>query len=174
MTANLRAQPDAWQPWKTKRLLAMNINSVVIAANLGHLKAFRVEETPNRGQKLQLIEDIEFPEAHGRFTDKVTDLAGRFPVSGGAYPGTQMSIAETLAVDLEAEKRLAKLVSEEIEKYTADAPSWYFAATSEIQNAILENLKRPTRDKLQRSVACDLTKAPVSNVQEHFQSAPMR
>jgi hypothetical protein len=150
----------------------MNINSVVIATNLGHLKAFRVEQTPNRGQKLRLIEDIEFPEAHGRFQDKVTDLAGRFPVSSGAHPGVQMAHAETLAVDIEAEKRLVKLVSEEIEKNTAEAPSWYLAANSEIQNAILEQLQRPTRERLVRTVACDLTKTPAAEVQEHFGTPP--
>jgi len=152
----------------------MNIHSVVIAANLGHLKAFQVEETPNRGQKLQLIEDIEFPEAHGRFQDKVTDLAGRFPVSNGAHPGVQMSHAETLTVDIEAERRLVKLVSEEIEKYTVDAHSWYFAAASEIQHAILDHLKRPTREKLLRTVACDLTKTPAAEIQQHFQTLPAR
>jgi hypothetical protein len=146
----------------------MNMNSIVIAANLGHLKAYRVEETPNRGQKLQLIEDIEFPEAHGRFIDKVTDLAGRFPVSSGAHPGVQMAHAETLTVDLEVERRLVRLVCEQIESHTADATSWYFAANNEIQRAVLDNLKRPTREKLVRAVACDLTKAPAAEVQDHF------
>ena len=77
------------------------MSTVVIAANLGHLKAFRVEETPTRGRRLELIDEMEFPEAHGRFLDKITDMAGRFPVSEGAGQGSAMSTGEALTAELE-------------------------------------------------------------------------
>src|SRR5436305_9975488 len=70
--------------------------SLVIAADRGSLKAYQVNETPTRGPSLKLIQAFDITDAHGKLIDKVTDLAGRFPVteSAGAHRGAA-SIAES-------------------------------------------------------------------------------
>jgi hypothetical protein len=62
----------------------MTPSSLVIVTDRGSLKAYRVNETPTRGPSLQLVQAFNMTDAHGRFIDKVSDLAGRFPVTEGA------------------------------------------------------------------------------------------
>ena len=146
------------------------MSTVVIAANLGHLKAFRVEETPTRGRRLELIEDIAFPEAHGRFQDKVTDVAGRFSGSSGPGQGPGMARGEAMNAELETERRLVKLVAEQITAIlNAERPEfWYLAATQEVHQAILNALPTELRERVVRHVYADLTKARVADVLAHF------
>ena len=63
---------------------AMTPSSLIIVTDRGSLKAYRVNETPTRGPSLQLVQAFNITDAHGRLVDKVSDLAGRFPVSDGA------------------------------------------------------------------------------------------
>ena len=149
------------------------MSTLVIAANLGHLKAFRMVETPTRGRKLELIDDMGFPEAHGRFADKVTDMAGRFPVSEGAGPGAAMARGEALSAELESQRRLIKLVAGRIAKILDDERPefWHFAATPEIHQAVLGELPLDIRERVVRHVHADLTKSPAPEVLSHFASA---
>lgn len=146
------------------------MSTVVIAANLGHLKAFRVVETPTRGRKLELIDEMDFPEAHGRFADKVTDMAGRFPVGGCAGPGNAMARGEALSAELETQRRLIKLVATEIKVILeSERPEfWHFAANPEIHQAILDEITPELRERVVRHVQADLTKSPTSEVLAHF------
>ncbi|MEI8233549.1 MAG: host attachment protein [Verrucomicrobiota bacterium] len=150
------------------------MSTVVIAANLGHLKAFRVVETPARGRKLELIDEVAFPEAHGYFQDKVTDMAGRFSASTGPGPGQGMAHGEALSAELEIERRLVKLVAERIAVLlNAERPEyWYLAATQEVHQAIFNALPAELRERVVRHVFADLTKARLSDVLAHF--APAR
>ena len=150
------------------------MNTVVVAANLGHLKAFRVAETPTRGRKLDLIEEMEFPEAHGHFVDKVTDMAGRFPESGGpGHQSTGMSTGEALRTELEMQRRLVKLVAERIATVlqTERPEYWHFAANPEVHQAILGELPAELRERVVRHVHADLTKTPAPEVLAHFTPA---
>ncbi|MCX6967361.1 MAG: host attachment protein [Verrucomicrobia bacterium] len=149
------------------------MSTVIVAANLGHLKAFRVAETPTRGRKLELVNETEFPEAHGRFLDKVTDMAGRFPVTEGPGPGTAMSTGEALSAELEIHKRLIQLVAERITTIlNSERPEyWHFAANAEVHQAILNALAPELRERVVRHVHADLTKAPPSEVLAHFMPA---
>ena len=150
------------------------MSTVIIAVNLGHLKAYRVAETPTRGRKLELLEEMEFTEAHGHFADKVTDMAGRFPVSEGAGPGLGgMARGEALSAELETERRLVKLVARQIEALlkTERPEYWHFAAAAEIHQAILDALEPALRERAVRHVHADLTKTPPPEVLAHFASA---
>lgn len=144
---------------------------MIVAANLGFVKAYRVVETPTRGRKLELVEGIDFPEAHGHYADKVTDMAGRFPVSEAAGGAAPMATGETLRAELEAQRRLTRLVAGQIETILErERPEWWnFAATSEIQQAILHQMAPELRARLVRTVSADLTKAPAEEVLEHFE-----
>jgi len=152
----------------------MKMNTIIVVANLGLLRAYRVAETPTRGRKLDLVEAVAFPEAHGRYADKVTDMAGRFPVSERSGHASAMSTAESLRVGLETERRLEKLAAEQIETVLErEQPEWWnFAASSEIQKAILNQVAPELRERLVRTVPADLTKAPPAEVLEHFMPPP--
>src|SRR5436853_7673163 len=90
--------------------------SLVIAADRGGLKAYQVNETPTRGPSLKLVQAFDITDAHGKLIDKVTDLAGRFPVteSAGAHRGAA-SIAET-KLETETDRRINKELADQISK----------------------------------------------------------
>src|SRR5205809_7815951 len=94
--------------------------SLVIAADRGSLKAYQVNETPTRGPSLKLVQAFDITDAHGKLIDKVTDLAGRFPVteSAGAHRGAA-SIAES-KVEAEADRRIHKDLAEQVGKSVND------------------------------------------------------
>ena len=150
------------------------MSTLIVAANLGHLKVYRAVDTPTRGRKLDLVEEMEFPEAHGHFIDKVTDMAGRFPVSEAAGVSSGMSRGEALSAELETERRLVKLVAQRIAAVLeSERPEyWHFAATQEVHQAILNELPTELRERAVRHVYADLTKVPPPEVLAHF--APMR
>lgn len=45
--------------------------SLIIVTDRGTLKAYKVDEAPNRGPSLQLVQAIDFTDAHGRYQDKL-------------------------------------------------------------------------------------------------------
>src|SRR4029078_2386538 len=85
----------------------MTPSSLIIVTDRGGLKANRVNETPTRGPSLQLVQAFNNTDAHGRLVDKVSDLAGRFPVINGSGnhhgPG---SIAERTHLATEMDRRI--------------------------------------------------------------------
>src|SRR5919198_1994973 len=93
----------------------MTPSSLVIVTDRGSLKAYRVSETPTRGPSLQLVQAFDVTDAHGRFIDKVSDLAGRFPVTegAGAHRGPA-SIAERTQLATETDRRVPKKFADEI------------------------------------------------------------
>ena len=84
-----------------------------------------------------------------------------------------MSIDERLPMEREEERRLARDISDAIETFLQFRPeaTWDFAAGPETQNAVLDGLKRKTRDRLNRTVAKNLVKQPLEEVRALFASS---
>src|SRR5437588_6368752 len=99
----------------------MTPTSLVIVTDRGSLKAYRVTETPTRGPSLQLVQAFNITDAHGRLIDKVTDSAGRFPVTeaAGAHRGAA-SIAES-KLETETDRRIYKQLADQIVKITSES-----------------------------------------------------
>ena len=148
--------------------------SLVIVADRGSLKAYRVTETPNRGPSLQLVRAFDLTDAHGRYQDKLTDMAGRFSVGdGGANGGRQMSsISERQDLETETDRRIFKQLADNIGEVVKEQGSegWSFAAPSEIQPAIVELLPREVRDRIVEHVRADLVNLPVAQLAGRFRS----
>jgi hypothetical protein len=94
----------------------MTPSSLVIVADRGSLKAYRVDETPTRGPSLQLVQAFDMTDAHGKLVDKVTDQAGRFPVSDSAGIHHGASIAERTQMETETDRRIYKQLADQITK----------------------------------------------------------
>src|SRR5881392_1043479 len=95
--------------------------SLVIVADRGSLKDYQVNETPTRGPSLKLVQAFDITDAHGKLIDKVTDLAGRFPVteSAGAHRGAA-SIAES-KLETETDRLTNKELADQITKIVNDS-----------------------------------------------------
>jgi hypothetical protein len=151
----------------------MTASSLIIVTDRGSLKAYRVNETPTRGPSLQLVQAFDITDAHGRLVDKVSDLAGRFPVtaSAGAHHGAA-SIAERTQLVTETDRRIQKELADQIVKIVSSngKEGWSFAAPSEIHAAIVNLLPPAVRDRIVEHVKSDLVKTEPSKLPAHFRS----
>lgn len=146
--------------------------SIVITADRGSLKAYQVNETPTRGPSLKLIQAFAITDAHGRLIDKVTDQAGRFPVTETAGPHRgQASIAES-KLENETERRINKELADQITKVIngSGKEGWAFAAPSKIHSAIVDLLPDRVRNRIIEHVKSDLVKVEPAKLPNHFRS----
>ena len=154
----------------------MTPTSLVIVADRGNLKAYRVDETPTRGASLQLVQAFELTDAHGRYQDKLTDQAGRFPVGdGGGQAGSgrhQNAIAERQGLETENDRRLHKQLADHVEEIIrAQAPEgWSFAAPASINSTVVDLLTSDIRDRIVENVKSDLVNIEPAKLPSHFQS----
>ncbi len=150
----------------------MTPTSLVIVADRGSLRAYQVAETPTRGPSLHLVQAFNITDAHGKLTDKITDFAGRFPVteSAGAHHH-QASIAES-KLENETDRRILKQLADQIAKIVRGDPGqgWSFAAPSEIHSAIVDLLPSPVRNRIVEHVKSDLVKVESARLSSHFRS----
>ena len=146
--------------------------SLVIVADRGRLKAYQVNETPTRGPSLKLVQAFDITDAHGKLIDKVTDLAGRFPVteSAGAHRGAA-SIAES-KLETETDRRINKELADQISKIVngSGKQGWAFAAASKIHSAIVDLLPDRVRNRIVEHVKSDLVKVEPAKLPTHFRS----
>jgi hypothetical protein len=150
--------------------------SLIIVADRGTVKAFKVDETPTRGPSLQLAQAFNLTDAHGRYNDKLTDQAGRFPVGDGggqAGSGRHMNaIAERQGLETENERRLHKQLADHVtEIVQAQGPEgWSFAAPASINSAVVDLLTSDIRDRIVENVKSDLVNIEPAKLPTHFES----
>lgn len=149
----------------------MTPTSLIIVADRGGLKAYRVDDTPNRGPSLQLVQALKITGSHLTTDEQVTDQPGKFPVSNGsAWHAT--SVAERTGLELENEKRncrqLADLITEVVEKEKGEG--WSFAAPASIHSAVTEMLPKSVRNRVVEHVKSDLVKIEPAKLVSHFRS----
>ncbi len=146
----------------------MPINTLLIVADRGGLKAFRVEERPNQKHGLHQIDSDYEQDAHGRFTDKVTDRAGRFKGSGlGQSQGGSSDHSKT---DMENDRRAVKHIAERInELVDKEKPEgWRLAVPAQIDKLLTDHLKPEVRQHLTETVHADLLRAEAADILGHF------
>ena len=147
-------------------------SSLIIVTDRGSLKAYRVDETPTRGPSLQLVQAFNITDAHGKLVDKVSDLAGRFPVSDGAGGRHANSIAERTQLETETDRRIYKQLADQIAKIVESdgVEGWSFAAPASIHAAIVDLLPASVRNRIVEHVKSDLVKTELSKLPAHFRS----
>lgn len=153
----------------------------IITVDHGHLRIYAERHPPGQqSPALEQVEAMDFPAGKNSYTDRETDVAGRFPgskknVAGPGNPSGQpgrtgMSIDERLPMQREEERRRVKDLAAEVEAFLVGRPeaSWDFAAGPALHNAVLELLSRSVRERLRRSVSKDLVNQRVDEVRAHF------
>lgn len=141
---------------------------IICVVDLGHFKAYRISDTPT-GPKITLIESSDYVDAHGKLSEKVTDRAGRFGLGGGKE-GSAKGYGEPHNIELEGEKRLLKLIADDISAVLGREQygEWYFAAPGEINGRIIDNLAPGITSRIGKNVASDLTKIKKAELLSYF------
>ncbi len=156
----------------------------IVTLDRGHLRIYAETTAPDQTPRLEIVEAMDFPEGKHAYTDRNTDMAGRFQSSkhpaaasgapGGNQPGrTGMSIDERLPMKREEERRGVALLASELEQFLQRRPdaSWDFAATPALYNPVVAELSEDTRRRLKRSLSKDLVNQNSEEVRAHFASA---
>ena len=133
----------------------MVTTSLVIVADRGSLRAYRVQETPTRGPHLELIQALEVTDvmnaASARHTTPMTD-----------WP----------QLEAEMDRRICRELASEIAKIVARNPGegWSFAAPESIYAKIVEQLPPEIQERIVEHVESDLVKLPAEALPSHFRS----
>ena len=149
-------------------------NTLVVVTDLGCLKAFKLETNghPDYPPRLELLEQFENAQAHGKLSDRVSDLAGRFPRStGNSNVAKGMSDGERHNIELELRKRLVRQLAQRLNVLggNKDVERCLLAASREINHQLVEALEPDVRAKIQKNVSADLTKLERTEILKHFQ-----
>ena len=149
-------------------------NKLVVVTDLGSFKAYKLEVNGlHKTPRLELIEEFNLVEAHGKMSDRLSDLAGRFPVTdgAGAHRGAT-SIAERTQLATEMERRIHKELADQIGKIVSQngKEGWSFAAPAEIHAAIVNLLPPAARGRIVEHVKSDLVKVETARLINHFRS----
>lgn len=151
----------------------MTPSSLIVVADRGGLKAYKVNETPTRGPSLQMVQAFNTTDAHGRLIDKLTDAAGRFPVteSAGAHRG-QASVAERTQLEGEFDRRIYRQLADEVTRLvrTENSEGWSFAAPAEMHAQIVDLLPNEVRDRIVEHVKSNLVRTETAQLHQHFRS----
>jgi hypothetical protein len=144
---------------------------LLMVADLGLLKAFRMEQYETGSPRLVPIEQLSLEPAHLHLTDRITDSAGRRATHPGSRGGGTMADRHNL--ELEVRRRLVKQIARKIEEIVGGegADGWWLAANKEILRPILEALPQSLRARAETQVPRDLTKLEPKEILNHFLAA---
>jgi hypothetical protein len=150
----------------------------IVTLDHGHLRIYAEQMPPGQSTpRLEQIEAMDFPLGKQSYTDRDTDMAGRFGSSKQPGPGPGlptgrqgMSIDERLPMEREETRRRAKELAAEIDSFFQKRPeaTWDFAAGPELNGTVLELISPAVRQRVRRSVAKDLVNQRLDEVRAHF------
>jgi hypothetical protein len=147
----------------------VGMNKIVVIADLGHFKAYKLSKTDQGTGRLDIIESFDFSEARAKFSDKYSDQSGNF---GGAVgkSAAATGFGETHGIAIEKEKRLVKNIAQFINKIIRadNCAGWYMAAVKTINNQVVAFLDNEVKAKLKKNISADLTKSPKSEIIKRF------
>jgi len=148
------------------------MDRIVILADLGRLVAYRILTDPEgmASPRAELISQIDSLDAHTKTSEKVSDSAGRFRRAGKADNGTLAGYGERHNMETENRKRLLRTAAGEISSLLTreGRPPWHLAASSSINNALLESIPSEIRALLGKNLKADLTNLSKSEVISRF------
>jgi hypothetical protein len=133
--------------------------TLLIVADLGLLKAYKVTATPRGALHLDLRESVVLDEAHRRVVDRVTDLAGRHVAPTQKSWGAPVDDLHRLK--LETKRRLLRKIAGHIERLALAHPDCrlWLAADREINHLLTSALRKTLRARIQINLKLDLVHA---------------
>lgn len=145
----------------------MSMNLILVVADLGRVKAFRLrkdEDDPNASPAFEDLLDDDLENQHSRVSDRVTDQAGRFP-SGPSG----MAIGERHSEEENARQNQLQAIADTINQLAArEDGKIYLAAPQTTIQHLLDELDNGVRGRVEKELALDLVKAPKLDLLKRF------
>lgn len=148
----------------------MKNTHIIIVADSGSLKAYRISETSTvHKRKAEVIKQVRYEAAHKKLSDTLSDRAGRFRGSGDARSNAKSS-GEAHNLKTELKKKVVKHLAHDIEGVIGNSPAefYYVSMPKTIHNAVLDELRTSTRKRITKDISADLIKEPLDKVRIRF------
>ena len=144
---------------------------VIVTADLGHFKAYRVTEEEGESPRVELIRSYDLPEARQRSSEKLSDSAGRFKRAGRPTEGGRAGYGERHNMQSEAQRRIIRQTAQSINMtvQAEDCGKWYLASSKSINKGIVEALDPAVRSRLRLNLRNNLTGIKKSEILGYFE-----
>jgi len=145
---------------------------ILIIADLGHSKVFRLDETSGNGQRrVKLLHEHSSPVTH-HLSEEVTGQFGQFRRGSGPGAAHNQSDGQEHNLSLERRRRSLKDLASNISNWIREEQpeSWFLAAPREINSTLREMLDKAVHEKLEKNVSLNLTRLNQSQVLSHFRA----
>ena len=148
------------------------MQKVVITADLGHFRAYRITEDSleRRSPQIELIEAFDTILGKQKMNERYTDSPGTFKKGGGINgPG---GFGERHGIEAEKEKRLVQMAADNIMLLLEreNLPIWHLCASTSINNSLLNCLSLHVKKGLNSIVKADLTRVTKQEILSRFTS----
>jgi hypothetical protein len=148
----------------------MKHSQVIIVANAGSLKAYRITESSVAHRRpAEMIRKIEYEPAHKKLSEMVTDRQGRFRGSGDANSPSRSS-GEQHKLFEEMKKKSVRQLAHDIEgiiKHSL-AEKIHIALPKLISADVVSKLSKSSKDRIGKNVTADIVKEPVADLRSRF------
>jgi len=146
------------------------MDSMIIVADLGRFKAYRItqdELQPDSSPAFEDLADVNLENLHSKVSERVTDKAGRFSYGAGS-----ISVGERHNEEKEAEEQQLQSIAGNIDQVAGKGnQSIYLAAPQTIIRHLINALEPQVRNRIRRNLALNLVKAPKLELLERFELA---
>jgi hypothetical protein len=133
----------------------MIASSLIVIADRGGLKAYRVRETPTRGPSLKLVQGFDIPNVNDLSRTNHTTAVTDWP---------QLEIEESRRICKQLAGEITKIVKRHCEE------GWAFAAPTSIHKTIVDLLPPEIREWIVEHVSADLVRIEPAKLPSHFGS----
>src|SRR3954452_3798164 len=150
-------------------------NTLLVVTDLGSFICYHMkQEATERAPRLELLESFNTVDVHRRYANTLTARTGR-SASGNLNKQSSgnNSDGESHNMELEKRRRALKEIASEMNKLLQErkVERCFLTAPSEINSQLLEALDPAARNKIEKNLACDLTRLDKSEILEHFAAA---
>ncbi|MEM7144914.1 MAG: host attachment protein [Verrucomicrobiota bacterium] len=140
------------------------MNSLIIVADLGRMKAYRItqdELQPGSAPTFEDLADIDLLNQHSKVSDRFTYQAGRSKTN---------SLGERLNEEGEAEEQQLEAMAETICSVAVSAEGTiYFAAPQTVLRPLVDALHAEVRQRITRELPLNLVKASKLDLVKRFE-----
>ncbi|MBI5740830.1 MAG: host attachment protein [Nitrospirae bacterium] len=146
------------------------MSTIIIAVDLGHFRAYKVRRDPLGRPDIELIESFDTLEGHGKLSEKLSDVAGRF-VGGGGEGEVAKGYGEPHHLESEIARKIGKMIAMDINALIKhdDCEKWHLAAGKKLINEIIDKLEPEVKARMDKNIPADLTNLPKAEVVSRFE-----
>ncbi|HQW29944.1 MAG TPA: host attachment protein [Verrucomicrobiales bacterium] len=149
------------------------MRTFIVLADLGRVRAVQIKLASGLTEEKNHLHEVEsaaFVHRESSLGDIVSDQAGRFSQGQIAGMAGGMSYGEEHELENEIEKNNIAIVAGRVDHLIAEAgyPPSILAAPKSILTRLAEELSDETLSAIQETVAADLTKASLKDLEKRF------